>query len=202
MMTHPEQPWTPDPTLAEPVTEQAPVRLQAGEAADAAEATTADAPRRIDTTGEWRRVSPKYILVDLIGSAIAAVVVVVVAVVLGVIFEQAWPWWIMGGLLLAIALGAAFTPRRIRSIGYQLRQDDLLFRRGIMWTRMVAVPYGRMQLIDINRGPVARAFGLAELKFVTASAATAIVLPGLPAEEAEDLRDHLVEVAESRRTGL
>jgi membrane protein YdbS with pleckstrin-like domain len=161
-----------------------------------------EVPRRIDVSGQWRRVSPKYILVDLIGAAIFAVVVVAVAILWAVLFEQTWQWWIMGALLVAILLGAVFTPRRIRSIGYQLRQDDLLFRRGIMWTRMVAVPYGRMQLIDINRGPVARAFGLAELKFVTASAASAIVLPGLPEEEAERLRDHLVTVAESRRTGL
>jgi membrane protein YdbS with pleckstrin-like domain len=161
-----------------------------------------DAPRRIEVTGEWRRVSSKYILVDLIGEAIFGIVVIGAAVVLSVLFEETWQWWVMGALLLVTALSAAFTPRRIRSIGYQLRQDDLLFRRGIMWTRMVAVPYGRMQLIDINRGPVARAFGLAELKFVTASAASAIVLPGLPEEEAEQLRDHLVAVAESRRTGL
>lgn len=160
-------------------------------------------PRRLDVSvGDWRRVSPKYIVVDLIGAAIFALVVIAAAIVFAVMLQQTWPWWVMGGLLVAILIGAIFTPRRIRSIGYQLRQDDLLFRRGIMWTRIVAVPYGRMQLIDINRGPVARAFGLAELKFVTASAASAIVLPGLPEEEAEWLRDHLVAVAESRRTGL
>ncbi|MET4637721.1 PH domain-containing protein [Mycetocola sp. 2940] len=161
-----------------------------------------EAPRRVEVGGEWRRVSPKYILVDLIGAGITAVIVIAVAILWAVLFQQAWQWWVMAALLVAIAIGAAFTPRRIRAIGYQLRQDDLLFRRGIMWTRVVAVPYGRMQLIDINRGPVARAFGLAELKFVTASAASAIVLPGLPEEEAEQLRDHLVVVAESRRTGL
>ena len=68
----------------------------------------------------------------------------------------------------------------MRSIRYQLRDDDLLFRRGIMFQRQVAVPYGRMQLVDITRGPVARALGLADLKFVTAAAATAVTIPGLP----------------------
>jgi membrane protein YdbS with pleckstrin-like domain len=187
-MTHPEHPATPDL----PVAGQDPLE----------QPSAGDVPRRVEVSGEWRRVSPRYILVDLIGAAIFALVVVAVAIVWAVLFEQTWQWWVMGALLIAIMLGAVFTPRRIRSIGYQLRQDDLLFRRGIMWTRMVAVPYGRMQLIDINRGPVARAFGLSELKFVTASAASAIVLPGLPEDEAERLRDHLVAVAESRRTGL
>ena len=56
----------------------------------------------------------------------------------------------------------------MRAIGYRMREDDLLLRRGILFSRVVAVPYGRMQLVDITRGPVARAFGLAELKLVTA----------------------------------
>ncbi|MDF2581292.1 MAG: hypothetical protein K0S49_2871, partial [Microbacterium sp.] len=93
-------------------------------------------------------------------------------------------------------------PRQVRSIGYQLREDDLVFRRGILWQRMVAVPYGRMQLVDITHGPLDRGFGIAQLKFVTAAAATGVVIPGLTQQAAEALRDHLMSVAESRRTGL
>jgi uncharacterized protein len=191
------------PAIPEPRDPGEPSEVPVAPGAPAEPAAPAQPPRRLELgDGEWHRVSPKYIIVDLIGTAIFGVVVVVAAVVLANLFQETWPWWVLGALLALILLGAVFTPRRIRSIGYQLRHDDLLFRRGIMWTRIVAVPYGRMQLIDINRGPVARAFGLAELKFVTASAATAIVLPGLPEAEAEGLRDHLVAVAESRRTGL
>jgi hypothetical protein len=59
-----------------------------------------------------------------------------------------------------------------------------------------------MQLIDINRGPVSRLLGLADLKFVTAAASTGVMVPGLPEPEAAELRDRLVELAESRRAGL
>ncbi|MNY79987.1 Bacterial membrane flanked domain protein [compost metagenome] len=71
-----------------------------------------------------------------------------------------------------------------------------------MFQRFVAVPYGRMQLVDITRGPLARMLGLADLKFVTAAATTGVTLPGLPLADAEGLRDRLVELAESRRAGL
>ena len=77
-----------------------------------------------------------------------------------------------------------------------------MFRRGIMFQRFVAVPYGRMQLVDITRGPVSRALGLADLRFVTAAASTAVAIPGLPEADAEELRDQLVTLAESRRAGL
>jgi membrane protein YdbS with pleckstrin-like domain len=96
----------------------------------------------------------------------------------------------------------AFIPRRVRSIGYQLRDDDLLFRRGLLFQRFVSVPYGRMQLVDINRGPVSRILGLSDLRFVTAAASSGIAIPGLPLADAEELRDRLVELAETRRAGL
>lgn len=169
---------------------------------------TDDAPApaptaRLDPVpGQWQRVSPKYVVVDLIGGLIGGAVMTV---------ASGLPWffsrldWLLvlpiGVAVLTIVL-SAFTPRRVRAIGYMLRDDDLLFRRGIMFLRFVSVPYGRMQLVDINRGPLARAVGLSELKLVTAAAASNVTIPGLPEKDAEDLRDRLVELAESRRAGL
>jgi hypothetical protein len=152
--------------------------------------------------GEWRRVSPRYVWVDLVGSIISG---------LAATAASSIPFWVTqlsvllavpAVVLLIAIIVAAFTPRRVRAIGYRLRDDDLLVRRGIMFQRFAAVPYGRMQLVDINRGPLARALGLAELKLVTAASASNITVPGLPMADAEQLRDRLVELAESRRAGL
>jgi membrane protein YdbS with pleckstrin-like domain len=117
-------------------------------------------------------------------------------------FEWEWAIWLVVGAAACFVVNAALTSRRVRAYGYQLREDDLVFRRGIMFLRIVAVPYGRMQLVDITRGPLSRALGLSELKFVTAAASTAVTIPGLLEHDAEELRDHLVRVAESRRAGL
>jgi membrane protein YdbS with pleckstrin-like domain len=150
----------------------------------------------------WLRVSPKYVIVDLIGYLISGALMVAFSLVPLVFFRWDLGWLpptVVGAISL---LTVALTPRRVRSIGYQLRADDLLFRRGLMWKRVVAVPYGRMQLVDINRGPIARLVGLSELKFVTAAASSGVVIPGLPEAVAEELRDRLVTLAESRRAGL
>lgn len=166
--------------------------------------TPADPPSgRLDPVpGQWKRVSSKYVVVDLVGSLISGAIMTVVG---------GLPWYFIQAtwlLILPVALGviavisAALTPRRVRAIGYMLRDDDLLFRRGIMFQRFVSVPYGRMQLVDINRGPLARAVGLSELKLVTAAAASNVTIPGLPEADAEHLRDQLVGLAESRRAGL
>jgi membrane protein YdbS with pleckstrin-like domain len=152
--------------------------------------------------GQWRRVSPRYLWVDLVGRIISGLVLTA---------ASSLPYWLtrwpgllaIPAVVLVIAIiVAAFTPRRVRAIGYRLRDDDLLVRRGIMFQRFAAVPYGRMQLVDINRGPLDRALGLAEVKLVTAASASNVAVPGLPMADAEELRDRLVELAESRRAGL
>jgi membrane protein YdbS with pleckstrin-like domain len=151
---------------------------------------------------EWHRVSPKYIVVDVVGSIVTAVILVAATSIPAWLTDVTWLWAIPAVFALISVLTIALVPRRVRSIGYTLREDDLLFRRGLMFQRFVAVPYGRMQLVDINRGPLARALGLSELRFVTAAAATGVVIPGIGAADAEELRDRLVELAESRRAGL
>ncbi len=150
----------------------------------------------------WRGVAPAYLWVDLAGQALMLGIVGIGASIAPFTSGVVWLWVLPAVLVLVIAIGMCFTPRRVRSIGYRLREDDLVYRRGIMWHRQVAVPYGRMQLIDITRGPIARMLGLAELRFVTAAAATAVVSPGLREADAEALRDRLVALAETRRAGL
>lgn len=182
-----------EPVLSDPALADAPL-------ADAPVA--GGRPQPLDLDGEWQRVSPRYVVVEIVGTIIFGLVVAVIAALLWLLAGQAWALWLGAALLLVTVLNLIFEPRRVRSIGYQLRADDLLFRRGILFQRFVAVPYGRMQLVDITRGPVARWLGLADLKFVTAAATTAVAIPGLRETDAEDLRDRLVELAESRRAGL
>lgn len=149
----------------------------------------------------WQRVSSKYIISEFIGAAVGAVIFLGAAWAFTL---TGWPIaiWVLIAVGVILLISLVFIPRRVRSIGYQLRDDDLLFRRGILFQRFVAVPYGRMQLVDINRGPLSRALGLSELKFVTAAASTGITIPGLPEADADDLRDRLVALAETRRAGL
>ena len=152
--------------------------------------------------GEWRRVSSRYVWVDLVGSVISGLVATAAAAIPFWATQLVWLLVIPAVVFLIVLVNAAITPRRVRAIGYRLRDDDLLVRRGILFQRFAAVPYGRMQLVDVNRGPLARALGLAEVKLVTAAAASNVTVPGLPMADAEQLRDRLVELAESRRAGL
>lgn len=152
--------------------------------------------------GTWHQLARAYVRVQLISQGAVFLLVLAAALVAQMLTGVAWQWIPAGVILLVTAIGLVITPRQARSFGYQLRHDDLVFRRGILWQRVVAVPYGRMQLVDITHGPLDRGFGIAQLKLVTAAASTGVTIPGLTQEGAERLRDTLVAVAETRRTGL
>ncbi len=154
---------------------------------------------------QWESVSPRYqieVLVQTLGGWLAPVAVSSAPLWItepALSWASWYPWEVsllFSRLLLVSSRG------RVRAYGYALRADDLVFRRGIIFQRQVAVPYGRLQLVDVSRGPLSRVLGLSELKLVTAAASSGVTIPGLPLESAEKLRDHLIEVAETRRAGL
>ncbi|KQO63773.1 PH domain-containing protein [Curtobacterium sp. Leaf261] len=163
---------------------------------------------RLDMPGiDWTRISPKLVWTELVTVLLVGAVITAGFLLIGLLAlagSVSGIVWTCIGIAAAITtiLVAAFTPRRIRAIGYAMRDDDLVVRRGLMWQRFIAVPYGRMQLIDVSRGPLGRVLGLSDLRFVTAAASTNVRIPGLPVGEADRLRDELVAKAESRRVGL
>ncbi len=99
-------------------------------------------------------------------------------------------------------MGWRLVGRSYLSWGYAERADDLLVRHGWMFRRLVVVPYGRMQFVDVTAGPLERRFGLATLQLHTAAAATDATIPGLPPAEAARLRDTLAALGEARSAGL
>ena len=157
---------------------------------------------RLSLDGEWHQISPRYVVSQFVQNGIVLALILAAALVVGLVFDQQWVWIPAGALALIEVFTLVILPRQARAIGYMLRADDIVFRKGILWQRVIAVPYGRMQLVDITHGPLDRAFGVAQLKMVTAAATTGVQIPGLTQTAAEALRDTLIDVAETRRTGL
>jgi hypothetical protein len=114
-----------------------------------------------------------------------------------------WLAWLIAAAALAARLWRMILiPRQVRAIGYAERNDDLLIRRGLFFRRILVVPYGRMQFVDVGVGPLERAFGIATLRLHTAAAGTNAALEGLPAAEAARLREQLSARGEARLAGL
>lgn len=111
--------------------------------------------------------------------------------------------WVLAVIALAIAAWAAWLiGRQVPAIGYAERDEELLVRTGIMFRRIVVVPYGRLQFVDVQAGPLDRMLGISRVQLHTASAASDASIPGLPPDEAARLRDRLTARGQSRLAGL
>ena len=100
-------------------------------------------------------------------------------------------WWILT------------TPRRTRALGYALEPNHLMARRGIVFRSMSSMPYGRIQYVDVDSGPLERMCGVARLTVRTAGTTTGtMVLFGIPLNVAEELRADLVRRADERMAAL
>jgi len=102
------------------------------------------------------------------------------------------PWPVGAAAVPFLVLGALTTWRvplaRYRRWRYELAEDALELRHGIVERVHSAIPYYRVQYVDVTQGPLERAVGLAKLKVHTAAASSDATIPGIAAGDAESLR--------------
>ena len=92
---------------------------------------------------------------------------------------------------------AVVTPIRYARWRYELSHDFLDIAHGIVWRKRYIVPFIRVQNTDTKQGPILRAFGLAAVTVSTA--AGSLEIPGLSANEADEVRDKAAELARIAR---
>jgi membrane protein YdbS with pleckstrin-like domain len=150
----------------------------------------------------WTAVSPRLASARRLSGCVPLLVLALGAAVPALVVPWA-PLWILAALFAALA-GWVFwlAPRQAAAWGYAERADDLLIRSGILVRRVVVVPYGRMQFVDVEAGPVDRMFGIAQVQLHTASPGTDAAIPGLAPDEAARLRDRLASRGQAQLAGL
>lgn len=151
----------------------------------------------------WVKVSPQLRTMRRIElGAIAVVIAAALAASFAAAGSSASAVMAAIGVGLFAAAGFIVVGRNYDSWGYAERGADLLVTHGVMVRRLVVVPYGRMQLVDVTAGPIERRFGISTLRLHTASAGTDARIHGLTAAEATRLRDRLAALGESQSAGL
>ena len=105
------------------------------------------------------------------------------------------------GVALALVIGLvgwsyAVIGRRVSSIGYRLKDRELEVSSGLLFQKLVSVPFARLQLVEVTVGPIERLFGIAGVQLHTASASSNAKIPGLTPTRALALRDALNKYGE------
>lgn len=152
----------------------------------------------------WQRLAPSYLRLRRLADAAGWLAVFSIPAILLLIFTSLW-WlaallWV--GCLITVGLRFHFLKRSCASWGYVEREDDLYITHGVWFRSLTAVPYGRMQLVEVESGPLERMFNLASVTLKTASPGTDARIPGLEPTEAARLRDRLTDLGEAHASGL
>lgn len=73
--------------------------------------------------------------------------------------------------------------------GYAVRQRDILVRSGVLWRKLTAVPYNRIQHVETESSLLDRRFGIASVKLYTAGGSSGdLRIRGLSADASEKIR--------------
>lgn len=154
-----------------------------------------------DQDADWTYVSRTLIWVRLISLAIALAIPAIALLVIGVTVSR---WVLIGVVAVVIAAvwGSWVIVRQVTAHAWMEREEDLIIKRGRMWRSMTVVPYGRMQYVEVESGPLERSFGIAKVQLHTASPGSDAAISGVPKHEAERLRDRLASRGEAQLAGL
>jgi membrane protein YdbS with pleckstrin-like domain len=154
----------------------------------------------------WQPVSPALARMRRVTLLVVAAVLLVAALVAALVMPVSVPVWAVALVAVAVVVatvaGWVLIGRNARWWGYAERDEDLYIKHGALFRKLVVVPYGRMQYVDVQAGPLDQAFGVANVHLHTASPGTSARIPGLPAAEASRLRDRLTSLGEAQAAGL
>lgn len=136
-------------------------------------------------------LSPRYRNLLRVQGGLASLPLVIGALVLEAAADAVPTGVFIGPVLLVAAYLIARAPlRRFSARGFQMGADRLRVVRGLWMRSDTVVPFGRIQHIDVTRGPLERVFCLSTLVVHTAGTHNAsVALPGLAAADAAAMRE-------------
>ncbi|HBF45866.1 MAG TPA: hypothetical protein DDW91_05050, partial [Shewanella frigidimarina] len=152
-------------------------------------------------------IDPNYPKLLLIISSVVAVIIITVLSAF-LLITKPLPLTIASvGLVSAMILAVVVIKLihlKAHKITYGLFKHEMVFREGLFWVSTTALPYTRLQHVNLSQGPLERKYNLVTLKCFSAGSGLAeIDLPGLNADLAEHLRQPLLsQAAASHPSGI
>ena len=147
----------------------------------------------------WRRPERSLVAIRVIEAGAIAAAIGVGPLLVAVFRAAGLPWWPVQTCPAGLALPAAFfvfwvvvAVREANRFRYALRPFDLVVSYGVLVQVRRTIPRARVQHVDIQSGPLERAFGVVRLVVHTAgNHADGASIRALTPADAEALRSAL-----------
>ena len=106
-------------------------------------------------------------------------------------------------VIYAVPIAGIFVlaPIVARSRGFATREQDIHYKKGMVFHKTVSLPYNRIQHVEVESSPMERMHGLTTLKFFTAGGGSAdMKIPALTDEASTNLRAFIIKKAGAEDT--
>jgi len=144
---------------------------------------------------EWQQIHPRYArrlqLERALVVAAIAIATLATNLLIGVPLSKVFMLWLA---LFAVAVPLLSWPLiSVPRRGYVVRDKDIVFRSGVIWRSVTAVPFNRVQHVETSSTPLDRKFDLANLQVFTAGGSGGdLRISGLGADTAEQMRVYIL----------
>lgn len=146
----------------------------------------------------WESLDPSFAKAIRVRAALFFVILAFASAVLSTVLD-------LPKMLSVAILSALFVVTVLRMIwpswslprrGYVLRDKDILFRKGVIWQSVTAIPFNRIQHVESSSTPLDRQFDLATLQLFTSGGSGGdLKIDGLGSNVAEALRVFVLDKA-------
>jgi membrane protein YdbS with pleckstrin-like domain len=155
---------------------------------------------RIDSV-DWLGMDPSFARRQLTEAAIGFIFTLIgigaLQTIFGVAFADEGPNINFGWLwLVPVLVGIPIFSWPLISVpkkGYAIRDKDIVYKSGVFWQTVTAVPFNRIQHVEKSSTPLDRRFNIATLQLFTAGGSGGdLKIHGLSAKTAEELRTFIL----------
>lgn len=103
----------------------------------------------------------------------------------------------IGSVLFLWIINFIWVNKAFKKKKYSLRQKDLIYCKGLLWTKRTTIPFNRIQHAEVKQGPIERVFKLHNLKVFTAGGSSSdLSIPGLTEDKAGKLKEFILNKIE------
>lgn len=151
---------------------------------------------------DWQPMDDRYIRRLYTGAAIKFVVILTGVSILRIVYGIAladrqlaisFNWLFLIPIIAGIAL-VAWPSISVPKMGFAVRDKDILYKSGVFWHTVTAIPFNRVQHVEKSSTPLDRRFDIATLQLFTAGGSGGdLKIHGLSARVAEKLRTFVLE---------
>ena len=141
-------------------------------------------------------IEKRYRIIMVINGIISATIITI-PIILVSIFNAEVPLYVgyaLSAVLLAYIIFNIFWSRiSIQYKSYLLRSNDILFKKGVIWKKTTAIPFNRIQHVEVKQSAIAKQLNLSKIVIFTAGGNTGdLAISGLNDQTANKIREFIM----------